>query len=421
MPLRARLLSPQAPDWSSAMDALRRQLAPAHGPHLLPPHFLKVILPKIGGHVALFAQEEQPERTSGVGFLFPRGLDRAGRIYTLRFHALETPPPSPAALTAALQALLPGRFHFYDPAAPHTFTPSSQPQDGVDIGRPSQAEALAIQALYQRIWGSPPEQRYPADIHSQEFGLGASLVARVDGRVAGFLFGFLRFDGSPLPGDWEERFRGELRLESQVMGVDPAFRGRGIGFLLKRTQARDALRQGIRVVHWTADPLQFPNAALNFARLGAVAFDFYPNHYPIHNQLNRAPASRFELTWLVQTRRAAQALAHPGPAPRLDLSRRPDVVRVNRGWRDLLLDAEAPTIAVEIPARWTQLQAEDPQEALAWRQATDRLFLHYLGPEIGRYMVTGVGVAGERRFVVAQRVDPALLARIGAPLDPVAG
>ena len=413
MPLRARLLPTQAPDWFATVDRLRQQLAPSHAPYLLPPHFLKVILPKIGGRVALFAPEDHPDRPAGVGFLFPRGLEGATRIYTLRFHSLVTPPPSPPALIAALEALLPGRFHFYDPAGAHTFAPSSHPQNGVDIGRPSQAEAEAIQALYQRIWGSPPDQRYPADIHSQEFGLGTSLVARVGGQLAGFLFGFLRFDGSPLPGEWRERFRSELRLESQVMGVDPAFRGRGIGFLLKRTQARDAQAQGIHVVHWTADPLQFPNAALNFARLGAVAFDFYPNHYPVHNQLNRAPASRFELTWLVQTRRVAQALGRPGPAPLLDLARREDVVQVNRGWRELRMDVEAPAIAVEIPARWTQLQAQDPQEALAWREATDRLFQHYVGRDPGRYMVTGAGTAGERRFVVAQRVDEALLAQIG--------
>ena len=77
------------------------------------------------------------------------------------------------------------------------------------------------------------------------------------------------------------------------------------------------------------------------------------------------------------------------------------------------MDVEAPAIAVEIPARWTQLQAQDPQEALAWREATDRLFQRYVGREAGRYMVTGVGTAGERRFVVAQRVDEALLAQIG--------
>ncbi|MCB0069727.1 MAG: hypothetical protein KDD77_21335, partial [Caldilineaceae bacterium] len=61
---------------------------------------------------------------------------------------------------------------------------------------------------------------------------------------------------------WTERFNGAFRLESQTMGVLPEYRGLRIANLLKKQQAELAWREGIGVVHWTADPLQYPNAAL---------------------------------------------------------------------------------------------------------------------------------------------------------------
>ena len=149
-----------------------------------------------------------------------------------------------------------------------------------------------IPQLQRQVWGAAPDECYPPDIHSLEFGLGTSLVARVEGQPVGFLFGVTKFGGYPLPADWHERFNGDLRLESQMMAVLPQFRGHRIANLLKRQQALDAIEAGIGIVNWTADPLQYANAALNFGLLRAVAFDFIPNLYPFRNELNRVPASR---------------------------------------------------------------------------------------------------------------------------------
>jgi predicted GNAT superfamily acetyltransferase len=123
------------------------------------------------------------------------------------------------------------------------------------------------------------------------------------GKTAGFLFGFYTFDGAPLPADWTERFNGGFRIESQTLGVLPDYRGLRIANLLKKRQAELAWREGVGVVSWTADPLQAPNAALNFGLLKAVAFEFAPDLYPFRNELNRVHASRFGLTWLVGSKR----------------------------------------------------------------------------------------------------------------------
>jgi predicted GNAT superfamily acetyltransferase len=242
--------------------------------------------------------------------------------------------------------------------------------------------------------------------------LGTSLVARVDGEIAGFLFGFYKQGGPPLPGDWHERWQGNMRIESQVMGVLPEYRGLRIGYLLKRLQAEQARSQGIGIIHWTVDPLQYPNAALNFGLLRAVAFTFTPDYYPFRNELNRAPASRFSLTWLIGSARVQVKPLHDARSTILHLDQHPEIVHVNEGWRQLDFAATAPIMAIEIPANWTQLQQQDPDEALAWRTATDRLFTHYIGSSAGNYIVTDVGVAAERRYLIIQQVSEYLWQRL---------
>mgnify|MGYP006883575816 CR=1 FL=1 len=54
------------------------------------------------------------------------------------------------------------------------------------------------------------------------------------------------------------------------------------------------------------------------------------------------------------------------------------------------------------------------EEALRWREATDRLFHHYLGGREGRYVITGAATDGEQRFLIARRVEPELLESLAA-------
>jgi predicted GNAT superfamily acetyltransferase len=304
---------------------------------------------------------------------------------------------------------------FYDPAQPHQFSRTNRDLAlGLGIGAPGDEEAQTIRRLQERIWGAEDDALYPADLHSLGFGAGTTLVARQEGQLIGFLFGFYRFEGSPLPPEWDARYGGALRLESQLLGVLPNVRKRGTGFLLKRAQAADAQEQGIGIVNWTVDPLQFSNAVLNFGRLKALAFDFYPEHYNFRNALNQVAASRFGITWLVQTGRVRAALAADRGGTIVDLATTPAITRVNAGAAMPRLDADAPTIAIEIPANWNAVQRDDLGLALRWRETTDRLFAHYLGCAPGRYAVTGVGQDGDARFLLAERITPEFLARFGS-------
>jgi predicted GNAT superfamily acetyltransferase len=408
-----RIIDPHAPTWSAELDRMGLRLRDRDDVALFPYHFLQVTLPRIGGCAAWI--EEDGTRI-GAAFIFPRQRDRGGApVFTFRYHffrGVPAPPPDLLA-NAARNALEGSEFFAYDPLAMQAYASTHKSYGAVEIGRPDADEAAAIPALHAAIWGSPPEFIYPADIHSINFAAATSLVARVDRRPVGFLLGFAKFGGRPLPADWHERFGGDYRIESQIMGVLPAYRGLRIAHLLKQAQAEYAWREGIGIVNWTADPLQYPNAALNFGLLRAVAFHFIPDLYPFRNNLNRVAASRFSLAWLVGTARVRATNQAGGRTDVLDLAHHPAIARVNDGWAILNDAPTAATVAIEIPANWTTLQSDDVPAAMRWREVTDGLFRQLIGLEDGRYVITNAAVHNERRFLIAERACPTLWGRLG--------
>jgi len=419
--MKITLLDSRDATWGATVDRVYESLGFPDNPLLFPPHFTQVVLPKLGGGMALLHDERDEQ---GVGFLFPRAAPQGEQqdvpAFTLRFHALADDAfDTLERVLPALRSQLDGAdVVIYDPQGDHVYAPTHEHLGALDIGRPSRAETESIRRNHQTIWGSPPEFLYPTDIHSRDFWLGASLVARVDAsdpdaRVAGFLFGFYKWGGAPLPSDWHARFGGHWRLESQAMGVLPAQRGKHIGYLLKWKQAELARQDGIGIVNWTVDPLQFPNAALNFGLLRAMAFDHYADLYPFRNELNQVPASRFGITWLVDTARVRSLPVTGASADVVDLAEHPALQRVNRGWQHF----DTPTadqFAIEIPADWTALQREKPDQAAEWRATTDRFFGQHIGRAATQYVITGVGAEDERRYLLAQRAGDALWARLAA-------
>ncbi len=153
------------------------------------------------------------------------------------------------------------------------------------------------------------------------------------------------------------------------------------------------------MIHWTADPLQFANATLNFHKLRAVSGEFYPAYYPFQNELNRVPASRLGIAWLPATAWGCAGLAD-GPPRERGLARLPGCAVLNHGPQILRGPAGAPHIAVEIPPDWTALQAADLESAAAWRAATDAILAEVVGFAPGRYLIADVATDGPRRYLV---------------------
>ncbi len=415
----AKLIDSSVPDWPGKLREIRSQLG--ERPTLLPHHFLEAVLPKIGGACAALFHTERGAAGSpcGYAFLLPRDIGVEGARFTLRYEHIEgVAAPSADVVSSAVEEALPPVQNtlVYIPGADHSFTPTHIDLDGVDCGRPDADEAAEIRRMQQSIWHSPPEGLYPSDIHSDQGGMGSSLVARVDGELAGFLLGFFRFPTGPA-GSGTHFYRQNLQLESQLLAVAPGKRRRRIGQLLKRLQARQAAEMGIDLISWTTDPLLFANALLNFTRLGAVACDFQPSLYSFRNELNRVVASRLSLLWAVRSRRVLRALQGREQLGPLEIKTDPALTVVNREDSSPLFGADSARIAIEIPSDWVTLQRQDVSAAQRWRDITNRLLDHYLGSQPGRYFITGTGVAGSRRYIIGERVDDRLLDELFAPAE----
>ena len=411
----AALLDPNAAEWPETVARLLNKLGAAHRQSLFPIHFTQVVLPKIGGHIALFTEDATVGAVEmGVGFLFPDRLDRKRPAFVLRYHELANGPPiDPTHLVGVARSLLNNAsVTLYDHTVDHAFTQTHTEVNGIDIGLPSAIEAVAARQIQQQVWKSSEELLYPTDIYSDDFPLGTSLMARVDGEVVGFLFGFYKIGSSTLPVDWVERLDGRRRIESQAMGILPAYRGRRIGYLLKWMQAKRAREEGIQIVNWTVDPLQFANAALNFGLLRAVAFDFHADLYPFRNELNQVAASRFGITWLVGSERVRGLQATGTEAQIVDLAQEPKMRTIELESTQTGFAFDDARIAIEIPANWTALQQRDIVAAQRLRQSTDSLFSHIIGCGEGKYAITGVGVNADRRYLIAERASEALWERL---------
>ena len=417
--VKARRINSSSADWAGKLRATRRQLG--ERPTLLPHHFLEAVLPKIGGACIALYQSERGEKESpcGYAFLLPRHTGADGASLTLRYeHVAGSGGLDADAVSRAVGEILPPeqKTCFYLPGGGHTFTPTHIHVEGVDCGRPDAEEAAEVRRMQRSIWHSAPDGLYPSDLHSDDGGMGCSLVARVEGDLAGFLLGFFRFPTGPA-GPGLDFYRQDLQLESQLLAVAPGKRRRRIGQLLKRLQARQALEQGIDLINWTTDPLLFANALLNFTRLGAVACEFQPSLYSFRNELNRVIASRLNLLWVVRSKRVQRALRGGVQHGPLEVETDPGLTVVNQAGGSPLFGAASGRIAIEVPSDWVTLQKDDMPAAQRWRAVTNRLLDHYLGSQPGRYYITGTGVAGSRRYIIGERVDDRLLDELFAPAE----
>jgi predicted GNAT superfamily acetyltransferase len=413
MSLRLDIIDHHAPSWPVKLTALWAALGAPHNPELLPDYFVLTTFVRMGGRALRIADDGA---VLGAALLFPRGLDGGRRVYTLRVSEAgvrglgsggRDQNPASQILAAVEELFAPDRVILYRPDDARTYAAAHHPFGGLDIGAPGAAELPAIQAMQATIWGGLPGAQYPTDLYSAEFGPGTALVARADGALAGFLLGFYRFGG--LDDLQRAGVDAALCIESQVMGVSHELRRAGLAASLKREQAAEALERGIGVIHWTADPLQFPNATLNFHKLRAVAGEFYPAFYPFQNELNRVPASRFGISWLPASAWGRAGLVD-GPRRPRHLARLAGCAILNRGPQILAGPRGAPHIAVEIPADWTALQRDDLEAAAAWRAATDAIFAETVGFASGRYLIADVAVAGERRYLVGHAFTPEMIA-----------
>ena len=237
-------------------------------------------------------------------------------------------------------------------------------------------EVRHAEQIQREIWKMPGDlEVVPLHLLVTAQKNGGLLLGAFDGdRMVGFLFGFLGRTAT-----------GAFKHCSHMLGVLEAYRGQGIGELLKRHQRAFVQRQGLDLITWTYDPLERANASLNVHKLGAICRTYLRNVYgDLRDDLNQGlPTDRFEVEWWIGRE---WARPHPGPALQtpgdlLALGLLPVVeVHTNaagwlepRDWRQ----ADAAGLLVETPPRFQALKAQDMALARAWRLLTRDVFEAY--------------------------------------------
>jgi predicted GNAT superfamily acetyltransferase len=243
----------------------------------------------------------------------------------------------------------------------------------------------AVEKLARAVWQSDDLDVVPAHLLiavAHNGGLVAG--AFVEGKLVGFVFGFLGQDSGP------EGPR--LKHCSHQLGVDPAYRNLGLGFALKRFQWQFARDQGLERITWTYDPLLSLNAHFNIAKLGVVCSTYLRDVYgALRDRLNVGlPSDRFQVDWWINSERVVRRMQGES-APRLTLAdylkagallvNPPDPAGRPVPPREEAVDAlnqdgepGRATLLVEVPADFLTLKAADPALALTWRLRTRALF-----------------------------------------------
>lgn len=166
--------------------------------------------------------------------------------------------------------------------------------------------ATAIQRIY---WGEEADSVIPAHMLYSIVNYGGHVFgAEQNGELIGTLIGFI---GTLSHEDDNRPAMSNLVIASKRMVVLPEFRGLGIGYQLKLAQRERAIKQGIRLVSWTFDPLLAPNAHLNLRKLGALSIRFLPNYYGenVSGGLSTFGSSdRLKVDWWVTSRRVEERL-----------------------------------------------------------------------------------------------------------------
>jgi predicted GNAT superfamily acetyltransferase len=275
-------------------------------------------------------------------------------------------------------------------------------------------ELAELEALQRTAWDDPTAVVYRNTLINMARNGGIVLGALDNGRIVGFVLGYLGIE-SP---EADRPAMANLKLVSQRMAVLPEYRNQGIGYELKLAQRNYAIKQGIRLITWTYDPLQTRNAHLNVRKLGAIARDYWRDYYGTEPspQVVLGSSDRMMIEWWVTSNRVEQRLA--GKRGGLALSQYTEANAVilnpsragNNGFPhpcDLVYRPQAMVVLVEIPDHYGDMTSADPELARAWREHTRGILEQTLA---AGYAVTdfvrGTHEGRERSFYALSIAEP---------------
>lgn len=247
-------------------------------------------------------------------------------------------------------------------------------------------ELDGVVELQHHYWGDDEESVIPAHMLFSIANHGGHVLTAFDGhKMIGVLVGFL---GTNME-DSRRPAMANLQIVSKRMVVLPEYRGKGIGFRLKRAQRDLAIKQGVRLVEWTFDPLLALNAHLNVRKLGVTCPNYLENYYGTKERgglTTLGTSDRLLAEWWVTNRRVEERLF----GTRVDLTlaqyfeaETPILNPTTRSSDGIVLpsdDAAVPstltkTLALlEIPLSYPDIVQNNPTLAIRWREHTRMIF-----------------------------------------------
>ena len=228
------------------------------------------------------------------------------------------------------------------------------------------AEMRAVENLQKEVWGIPDLDVVPLSQLTAAAATGGVLLGAFDAEnLVGFAYGFVGCE------------HGKTTHHSHMLAVKPAYRSSNLGAKLKWAQREYVLRQGITEMSWTFDPLQSLNAYFNFDKLGVVSDRYIVDFYGTEaaSFLHRNSTDRLWATWRLDSARVLGRIESKTPAIEFE-----NVRRLVKFGEDKLpqvsdLPAKDERAAIEIPSDINELQAQNGESAVKWREATRRAFV----------------------------------------------
>ncbi|OHB71510.1 MAG: hypothetical protein A2W23_05125 [Planctomycetes bacterium RBG_16_43_13] len=259
-------------------------------------------------------------------------------------------------------------------------------------------EYLVVEKLQKATWQFQDREIIPINelVTAQNNG-GVVLGAFDRECLIGFCFGLAGFS-PPL-----------VYHCSRMLAVLPKYQHKNIGYKLKLAQRKFALKQGLRIIKWTFDPLQSRNAYFNIVKLGVIVRQYVVNLYGYSSsRFNQGfETDRLIPEWFIDSKRVKKILSGDMKIGNLcdynavlETTARKDGFRVPQEARLNLKDKK---LAVEIPFDIDKLKAKDVKLAQKWRQYTRIIFQHYFN---AGYMVVSFIVKDSRSFYLLERVKP---------------
>ncbi len=229
------------------------------------------------------------------------------------------------------------------------------------------AEFVQVRDVQQACWGfAGGEGLYPPVLLTASQNGGTVLGAFDGDELVGYLFGFLGLHEN----------RGPLKLCSQTMGVLAEYRGRGIAEKLKWAQRDRALKLGLKLVTWTYDPLEGPNAYLNLHKLHGIVRVYKRNVYGEHfGALNEGlPTDRFLVEWWVEQ---ATNIKYQISNIKGEWVTRVEGSGAGQRLVEVDLKSEDEAVHVETPLDIQAMRKENLPLAREWRFKTREIFETY--------------------------------------------